>query len=142
MSLESNPDEWVKSSFSASGNCCEVNMSDSSKVRVRDSKNVAVGITDRILDFTTDEWRTLVGMVGESLECTASFPGGTTTVIRELGYVGLHVLTRSDNPGVVLEFTRSEMAAFSAGARNGEFDRSDDIPPTVYSIGTGVYLGA
>jgi Domain of unknown function (DUF397) len=56
MEQNSAPQEWVKSSFSAAGNCVEV-MQIGNGTCVRNSREPAGGI----LVFTAEEWSAFIG---------------------------------------------------------------------------------
>lgn len=105
---------WFKSSFSnPSQECVEVNF-DGDFIHIRDTKDHGAG---PVITIGAEDWPAVLA------EALGHADTGSNRVMRiEAGADGgvqLHALDSS----VVLAYTRSEWAAFVAGAADGEFDR-------------------
>ncbi|WP_084789439.1 DUF397 domain-containing protein [Saccharomonospora iraqiensis] len=107
---------WFKSSFSnPSQECVEINF-DSDRVHIRDSKDHGVGPK---ITIGAEHWP---GVLAEALGHAEA--GSNSAVRIEVGDDG-SVRVQALDSHVILAYTRSEWAAFVAGAVDGEFDRPE-----------------
>lgn len=111
--------QWRTSSYSGNGeNCVEV-APVLDRVLVRHSKHPEAGT----IDFGFPAW---AAFVREAVEDQPSANG-----VVMVSKIAADSLVRSLRTDVELRFDEAEWSAFVAGARDGEFDFSTELAPTV-----------
>ncbi|BDU04604.1 DUF397 domain-containing protein [Nocardia cyriacigeorgica] len=112
------PDGWRKSSYSGSngGACVEIRF-DGDVVRIRDSKYQGDPSAQPEIALPVSRWEAFLDQVMHLAQTEGGLP-----LVRE-DDCG-NVCIRDDTVGVVLTYTTTEWAAFTAGIRSGEFART------------------
>ncbi|EHR53459.1 protein of unknown function (DUF397) [Saccharomonospora marina XMU15] len=104
--------DWFKSRFSPSQETCVEVRFDGPLVHLRDSKDLEIG---PVISISVTEWQ---GFVDEVLGVAAA---GSNHAVRIEHLDDGAVRLRAIRGGVALTYTSSEWAAFTAGARHGQF---------------------
>ncbi len=126
---------WKVSSRCESGACVETS-SDGYVVHVRDTKvSTVIGDAAPVLTFSLRDWVALIrsekryGHIAATMAAkealATTLPSGAT--FRQVPRGSGSEWRMSDQPGIVLSFTPAEVAAWSAGVSNEEFDLSPGL---------------